>query len=320
MNSSGDALNNAYKSFWLGLSRSERAKNALMMLPAAKRVKSRFIAGDTIDDAARIVGNFNGMQNKPRISGVMDFVGESVTSRDEAGRACETYCDILDAIKEKCLYSSIAVKPSQIGMDIDQEFCRKNLEILADHARLCDSRIEIDAEEDAKAGLTLEMYLDLLSQNYDPVIALQSTRRKSLDEARILGERGARVRLVKSAYREKPCVAYQTKEEVDANYRKIMAVLSERMGHNGGRLILGTHDEKMLQEMQSMVDKGEIDSSLVEIDMLLGIRNDRLLNLARQGYQTGVYVPFGSQWWAYTCRRIGERPANMMFVAKSLIC
>jgi len=313
-------FHSAYKGAFIRLSKSEAAKGMLMGLPAVRRAKERFIAGDTLGDGVRVVADLNNYMrdgNAYPISGVLDFVGESVTSREEAASAVQTYCGILSAIKANSLDSRIAVKLSQLGLDIGLDFCRENIGIVADHAQRYGICVEIDAEEDAKARRTLDIYKDLHRKGRDVAIYLQSARKGSIDDAKELGEMGAKVRLVKIAYRESPDVAWQCKTDIDDSYRFLMATLSTGTVGNVSKLIVATHDDIMIKEMQRLISYGLADNEKIEFDMLLGIRSDRIRELAGEGHHTGVYVPYGKDWYPYFCRRVGERPENLVFVARS---
>ncbi len=300
-----NAFDNFYKGFWIRMSESEAARDFLMRLPAAKRMKSRFIAGDTLGDGIRAVADLNDYRadgHAYSISGILDYVGERVTSREEAERARDTYCEIVGAINRNGLDSRIAVKLSQLGMGIGLDFCRDNIGTVAEQAKFYGVGVEIDAE---------------VHRKYDVTLALQSARKASYRDACALKEMGANVRLVKSAYRESPDVVWESKRDVDDNYRALMATLSS--GATSGKLIVATHDDSMIELMRRMIGSGSVDPANVEIDMLLGVRTGRVKELARRGYRTGVYVPYGDQWWAYFCRRIGERPANLWFVLSNML-
>ena len=310
-----------YKAFWIQTSESERARRLLSETFTGP--KSRFIAGDTLDEG---VGRVRALNRTPvngrtvNIGAVLDYVGEGVHDMEGALRARDTYLNILDEIHGERLNSTIAIKLTQLGLLVGLDECLENVASIFGHARKYGIWPEIDAEQDKYAQDTLQVHHELRLAGVDNVvIALQSYRRAAEKEARELREKGAAVRIVKGAYKEPLQVAYQRKSEVDAGYVHLMEILMDGARVNGTRLVLGTHDESMIERAEREIERDHRLDDKTEFAMLLGVRNSRLGQLAYDGRRTSVYVPYGPEWFPYFCRRLGERPANLAFVARNLL-
>ncbi len=211
------------------------------------------------------------------------------------------------------------MKLTQLGLKMNFCLCEDNTRAIFERAKAYGISPEIDAEEDELSIDTLVVYQGLRDSGLDNVtIALQASRIKSLKEAIDLREKCANVRLVKGAYRERKKVAYQSKREVDDNFIDVADVLIDGVRANGSMLIIGSHDDRMIDYVRRRIDSGYVDGDKIEFDMLLGVRSDRLRQLATEGYRTGVYIPYGQAWFPYFCRRLGERPANLGFVLRNL--
>jgi len=310
-----DAFNGLYKGVWLAVSKSATARELAMHTGPVRRMKERFIAGDTLDDSIRTVQRFSALGT----SGVLDYVGEDVKTEDEALSARDTYLQILDTINDRKLNARTSMKLTQLGSKMNFGLCDDNTRAIFERAKAYGISPEIDAEEDELAIDTSVVYQGLRDHGLDnATLCLQAARIKSLDEARALREKGANIRLVKGAYRERKNVAYQKKREVDDNFIAVADVLIDGVRANGSRLIIGSHDDRMIDHVRGKIDSDYVNGNNIEFDMLLGVRNDRLRQLASEGYMTGVYIPYGKAWFPYFCRRLGERPANLGFVLRNL--
>jgi proline dehydrogenase len=296
---------------------------ALSQSPTLKRLASRygmsspasfarrFIAGETIEEA---VEAGRALQSHGLLL-TLDYLGESVATLDEATAATREYLRILDAIIASEIERNISLKLTQLGLDVDRATCVDNLRRILEPAQRHGFFVRIDMENSPYTELTLEIFETLWQQQYRNVgVVLQSYLYRSEADAQRLNALGARVRLVKGAYREPKSVAYQQKSEVDAAFVRIMKLLLD----SGHYPAIATHDPAIIEVTKSYARERGIATSRYEFQMLYGIRRDLQATLVRQGYRMRVYLPFGREWFPYFMRRLGERPANVGFVVKSL--
>jgi proline dehydrogenase len=245
----------------------------------------------------------------------LDYLGESVATLDEASEATREYLRILDAIVASGIERNISLKLTQLGLDVDRATCVDNLRRILDPAQRHGFFVRIDMENSPYTEVTLEIFETLWQQQYRNVgVVLQSYLYRSDADAQRLNALGARVRLVKGAYREPKSAAYQQKSEVDAAFVRIMKLLLD----SGHYPAIATHDPAMIEGTKTYARERGTATNRYEFQMLYGVRRDLQTALARQGYGMRVYVPFGREWFPYFMRRLGERPANVAFVLKSL--
>ena len=301
----------------LYLSESPAAQRLVTGTPVSRQMARRFVAGDTLDeaiDAARAL-------NQQDLSVSLDYLGEAVSTREEAVAATEMAVAILERIAAEGVNSNISIKPTAFGMDIDEDFCRTNIERVLSRARdLGNSDGEIFVRLDMESSEYTERTITLLErlreagfQNVGTV--LQSYLRRTPDDVRRLNALGTRVRLVKGAYNEPPTVAYPDKAEVDRKFVGEMQMLLQ----DGTYPAIATHDEAMIQATREFAWESGIPKDRFEFQMLYGIRRDIQQRLRADGYNVRIYVPFGEAWYPYLMRRIAERPANMLFIAGSVV-
>jgi proline dehydrogenase len=279
----------------------------------AKKFASRFVAGETLDEALVAVRALNAKG----ITASLDLLGESVSNEKEARAAAREYLTILDRIHQQHVNANVSVKLTAMGMDISEELCVAIMHDVLGRAQAYDSFVRLDMESSAYTERTLRLFYDRLYPAYkaNVGIVLQSyLYRTSSDVEQAIPTR-ARVRLCKGAYREPASVAFAEKKEVDANYVKCMHTLIER-GHYPG---IATHDPAIIDEVKRFVKEKSIDSSRFEFQMLYGVRRDLQEQLVRDGYNMRVYVPFGTQWYPYLMRRLAERPANVAFITGNVV-
>jgi proline dehydrogenase len=272
----------------------------------------RFIAGETIAEAIEAA---RALQEK-RLLLTLDQLGESVSSLEEADAASRVYLETMARIVESGIERNISLKLSQLGLAIDRAICTDNLRrILGPAGRDC-FFVRIDMEDSSTVQTTLDIFTTLWQQEYRNIgVVLQSMlHRSEADLARMNGM-GVRVRLVKGAYREPAAVAYQKKADVDAAYKRMMEVLLS----NGTYPALATHDPALIDHARRYAASHHIGVDAFEFQMLYGVRRDLQASLVSEGYSVRVYVPFGRQWFPYFMRRLGERPANVGFILKSLL-
>jgi proline dehydrogenase len=279
----------------------------------AKKFASRFVAGETLDDALAAVRALN----EKGITVSLDLLGESVTNEREARAAASEYLTILDRIKQEKLNANVSVKLTAMGLDISEELCVAVMHDVLGRAQAYETFVRLDMESSAYTERTLRLFYDRLYPAYkeNVGIVLQSyLYRTSSDVDQAVGAR-ARVRLCKGAYKEPAAVAFSEKKEVDANYVKCMHALLERAHYPG----IATHDPAIIDEAKRFVRESGIDRSRFEFQMLYGIRRDLQEQLVKEGYNMRVYVPFGTQWYPYLMRRLAERPANVAFITGNVM-
>jgi proline dehydrogenase len=279
---------------------------------AGSRLSSRFVAGMELEDALRVAETLN----QQDIAVTLDSLGESVTSEEEAHQAAEIYHRVLNAIAERKLKANISVKLSQMGMEISRELAENLAGSLAEHAHATDNFVRIDMEDSSLTQATLDIVHRLharpdLREAIGVVIQAALHRSKS-DIEQLLAE-GIRVRLCKGAYLEPATVAFTHKADVDKNFIRLSGMLLDSPIYHG----LATHDEKMIAAVQTYALQHRIDPSRFEFQMLHGIRRDLQRRLVSEGYNVRVYVPFGRAWYPYFMRRLAERPANVLFIARN---
>ena len=272
----------------------------------------RFIAGETVEEAIAAARSIEATG----LTQTLDYLGESVRSITEADQATRTYLSILQRIAADGIGRNVSLKLTQLGLTIDRATCVDNLRRILDAAGPHQFFVRIDMEDSAFTQVTLDIFETIWQQGYrNAGIALQSYLLRSVADARRMNQLGARVRLVKGAYKEPKAVAYQSKAEVDHAFIEIMKVLLAE----GTYPAIATHDPAMLAATREFAATRNIDAGRFEFQMLFGIRRDLQMALAREGFGMRVYVPFGREWFPYFMRRLGERPANIGFVIKSLM-
>jgi proline dehydrogenase len=304
----------ASKAFFHALAGSNRLKHAASRY-GMRRPRSfarRFIAGETAEEAiaaARAI-EAAGMQV------TLDYLGESVAGLDEAAAATREYIAVVDAIAASGIGRNISLKLTQLGLDVDRAATVDNLRRILDHAAPLDFFVRIDMESSDYTERTLEIFETLWQQGYrNAGTVIQSALRRSEADVRRLNALGARVRLVKGAYKEPADAAYQAKADVDTKFLELMRLLLDE----GTYPAIATHDAAMIDATRAHAKSRGYATNRFEFQMLYGIRRDLQAELTAAGYPFRVYVPFGREWFPYFMRRLGERPANVLFVAKSLI-
>ena len=272
----------------------------------------RFIAGETVEeaiDAARAV-------ERSGLTQTLDLLGESVSTIEEADVATRTYISCLDKIVTAGIGRNISLKLTQLGLTIDRATCVDNLRRILDVAGRHGFFVRIDMENSPFTQVTLGIFETMWQQEYRNVgIVLQSCLPRSMQDARRMNELGARVRLVKGAYKEPRQLAYQDKAQVDSAFVQI----SELLLSEGTYPAIATHDPAMIAAVRSHAAKHGIAPDRFEFQMLYGIRRDLQTQLRSEGFNVRVYVPFGREWFPYFMRRLGERPANVGFVVRAIL-
>ena len=279
----------------------------------ARKLASRFVAGETVGEAINTLAELN----HGKLSASLDLLGESVLHAEEARRACATYLELLDRIRDAKANANVSVKLTQMGLDVDETLCIENMRAIIGRAQQYGSFVRIDMEQSSYTEKTLQLFTDVFYPEFGNAVGvvLQSYLRRTASDVDAMIALGARVRLCKGAYKEPESLAFPDKKDVDDNFITCMERLLER-GHYPG---IATHDEKIIAHAQKFTKNYSIPSDRFEFQMLYGIRRDLQDGLLRDGYRVRIYVPYGTEWYPYLMRRLAERPANLLFIVRSLI-
>jgi proline dehydrogenase len=280
-------------------------------IPFTRPLVRRFIAGQRLDEALRVLE----VLHERGLRWTVDVLGESVTSADMARAAADRYLATLDALAERGLEGNVSLKLTQMGLGVDADFCTANVRRVVDRAAETGAFVRIDMEDHPRVEETLRIGRLLHAEYHDVGVVIQSYLRRSAADVEQLIAEQIRVRLCKGAYDEPPEVAFTSKAEVDDSFR----VLMERLLLHGRYPALATHDDKLIDHAVRFVEQHGIDPSRFEFQMLYGVRRELQEQLVARGYTVRVYVPYGSEWFPYYMRRLAERPANMLFILRSLL-
>jgi proline dehydrogenase len=278
----------------------------------SRKLTSRFVAGRTLSEGIRVLEKLS----RERMFGTLDFLGENVTSLDEAARSRDSYLAALNEIERANLPATVSIKLSQFGLDFSEAGCFNNVLALVKRASEMNSRVEIDMESSEYTDRTLRVITQLHERFPENVRAvIQAYLFRSESDIRMLSKQRIPVRLCKGAYREPPTVAFPHKSDVDRNYVNLMTLLLD----DGTYPAIASHDENIIKEALRHVREQKISPDRFEFQMLYGIRRDLQRQLVAQGFRLRLYVPYGDAWYPYFMRRLAERPANVLFLAKNVI-
>jgi len=303
------------------LSKASWAQRMMSRWSLAWRVASRFVAGDTLEDAIRVIQELNAQG----IFVTLDHLGESTTNLEEAQTATEAILAMLDALDANHTRANASIKLTQIGLALDKGACEANLRRILARAKQYNIMVRIDMEDSPWVDATLELYDKMRAEGLDNVgVVIQSYLYRSEKDVQQLMTHGARVRLVKGAYKEPPEIAYPKKQDVDAAYDKLTRMLIDGAKAAGAPPIsddgkwppipaLGTHDEARIAYAKDYAASVALPKNALEFQLLYGIRRDLQRELTAEGYPVRVYVPYGTEWYPYFMRRLAERPANLWF-------
>ena len=276
----------------------------------ARRVASRFVAGGALEDALRVCTKIR----EDGITATLDYLGENVTSLDEAAACRDVYCRTLRSMKAAGLEPNVSLKLSQFGLDISPEACEANVAQLAQTAAETGGFVRVDMESSEYTDRTLSLVTRLHARFGTCGTVIQAYLRRSASDVNCLARERIRVRLCKGAYLEPPEVAFPDKRDVDRNYLELARTL---LAH-GPYPAIATHDPKMIAGVKQFVSAQGIARDRFEFQMLYGIRRDLQRQLVEDGYRLRLYIPFGEAWYPYFMRRLAERPANLVFLLKNL--
>ena len=311
------------RSFLIYLSKAAWAQKLVTSWGFAWSVASRFVAGETVQDAIRVIGGLNAKG----INATLNWLGENTSNVEDANAAADAIVAVLYEIDKSGVKANISIKLTQIGMGLDEEICRQNLMRILEQSKKLGNFIRIDMEDSPYTDITLSMFDSMLGRGFttgDCGVVMQSYLFRAEADTRKLIVKRARIRLVKGAYNEPPDKAYLKKSETDANYDLLTKIILDATTSFGDssistdarvppNLALATHDENRIDFAKKHAEKMGLPKRAIEIQMLFGIRRDLQDQLVRDGYPVRVYVPYGRHWYPYFMRRLAERPANIWF-------
>lgn len=298
------------RSAFIALSRNKAMRSFSERSTLGRKLSGRFVAGMTVDEA---LGACEAV-NREGIAVSLDSLGESVSMESQARASAEIYHRLLDAIHAKGFDANVSAKLTQMGMDFDPALAERIMGEIIAHADQTGSFVRVDMEGSELTEATLAMVERLHAQAPHRVGAvLQSYLfRTEADTERMLRQ-GIRIRLCKGAYKEPASIAFPEKSDVDANYLR----LAKQMVASPVFCGMATHDEAIIRQICAFAEQEGIARSAFEFQMLYGVRRDLQRKLAADGYGVRVYIPFGTEWYPYFMRRLAERPANVLFLARN---
>jgi proline dehydrogenase len=304
------------RAFFVNLSENRSLRGFAEHSSVGRRVADRFVAGTEIADAVRVTQAVN----RAGMSVSIDNLGENTTNPEEARHSAQLYHQILEAIAVNHLDANISLKLTHMGLDVDEKLARDIVSgLVAKAASMTPPGfVRVDMEGSPYTQRTLDFVHELHRMpgngNSIGTVIQAYLKRSESDVEKLLAEK-IRIRLCKGAYKEPATIAFESKADVDANYVKLMKTLMKSGVYHG----LATHDEKIIREAQAFATSEKISRDSFEFQMLYGIRRDLQQSLVRDGWRMRVYIPFGTEWYPYFMRRLGERPANVFFIAKNML-
>lgn len=303
-------LNQSYRSLVLAVAQHPSVKH--LMLTRGKGFSRRFVAGDTLEEALQVVEALEA----DKIHAILDLLGEMVTSEEQSRQFQAEILRLIQALAAKPYPRYVALKLTQLGLDLDEALAVELMQGLLEEARKTECFVRIDMEDSPRVDATLRVYRRLREAGYTNTgIVLQSYLKRTERDLEALLPLKPAVRIVKGAYKEPPEVAFQDKRLIDGQY----LVLAKKALENGLYTAIASHDPHIIGEMKRWTAERGLTPEQFEFQLLYGVRRDEQKRLAAEGYTVRAYIPYGTDWYPYLSRRIAERPENLMFVARSLV-
>ena len=304
------------------LSQANWARQIVTRWSFAHNAASRFIAGEVLDDAIAVIKTLNAKN----INATLDHLGEHTSNPEKAIQATDDIISIIERIHQEGVRSGVSIKLTQIGLDVDEDLCKDNLDRILQTAKELSSFVRIDMEDSQWVEKTLKLFKRAL-ENYGSEtigIVIQSYLYRSEKDVSELLKHGARIRMCKGAYKEPEDIAFPEKADVDLNFDLLVKLMYEGCKENGNPVVsengkippipaIASHDDVRIDYAKRLFDEMGLPKEAVEFQMLHGIRRDLQESLVGEGYPVRVYVPYGSEWYPYFTRRLAERPANLLF-------
>jgi proline dehydrogenase len=280
--------------------------------PVVRRISERYIAGEELDDAVRVIRRLNGQGKLATI----DVLGEEITSPDEARAIAAAYREALESIEREQLESNVSVKPTALGLKLGYDLCRENLEDLVRDAAERGDFVRIDMEDSSTTDDTLRLYRELRAEGYENLgVVFQARLKRTLQDIRDLAELGPNVRLCKGIYLEPPEIAYRDFDSIRASFVQALEELLEAGCYVG----IATHDEWLVEQGQRLTSTRGLGRDEYEFQMLLGVRPAMGDELVRGGHRLRIYTPFGRDWYEYSLRRLQENPKIAGYIAADTV-
>ena len=298
------------RNFFLYLSQQQRLRRWMETSPTARKLTARFIAGESLADELKVTAALKAQG----IATALDHLGENVSTLEEASASAAAYLDALDEIAARALPASVSIKATQFGMDVSESACYENVLRVALRAKEIGTRVEIDMEDTRYTERTVALVSAVAQRAGDIRLCIQAYLYRSPADVDNMNRQGIRVRLAKGAYNEPAALAFPNKPDVDRAYVELMHRLFDR----GTDPAIAGHDPRMIEEAIRYTREKGIAPDRFEFQMLYGIRRDLQRQVRDQGFRLRLYVPYGTAWYPYFMRRLSERPANVLFVARSL--
>jgi proline dehydrogenase len=299
----------------LWMAHNDWLREHLPRLPGAQRAVRRFLPGETLEDALAAAGPL-----QDRGFGVLfTHLGEALASAAEADAVAAHYHDVIERSRARARPIEISVKPTQLGLEIDEEVCFRHCDGLASHVGEAGTWLWLDMEGSAFTEATVALYERLRGAHEQVGVCLQAYLRRTAADVQRLLPLSPCIRLVKGAYDEPAPIAWRSKAEVDASFLALGVVLAEAARDGRARLALGTHDTSLVERISSMAEAAGGTRASIEVHMLYGIREDELARLAGEGFPAFSLVAYGDAWYRWYMRRLAERPANVAFALRQLL-
>lgn len=300
------------RALFIGLSTSRSLRSFAEHSSLGQRVSRRFVAGTTVEELLSAVEEVN----RRGMSVSVDNLGENVTNADEAKQSAQLYHQLLDLVAERKLNANVSLKLTHMGLDVDEKLACTTVSGLVEHAARLGSFVRVDMEGSPYTQKTLD-FVQQLHRNHPGNLGtvVQAYLYRSEKDVEDLLANRIRIRLCKGAYKEPSDIAFQKKSDVDGNYLKLTKMLLKSGVYHG----IATHDERIIQQTIVFAQAEKIPADAFEFQMLYGIRRDLQERLIKNGWRMRVYIPFGTEWYPYFMRRLAERPANVLFIAKNML-
>lgn len=282
----------------------------LLPKPMVRIFAGKYIAGEELQDAVQLVKQLN----SKGIYATIDVLGESITNKEEAIEAKRQCLEVLEAIKSNELLANLSIKPTQMGLAIDEEFAYQQISEIVQKAKSFKNFVRIDMEDSPFTDSTIRVYKRIYEKLGHVGIVLQAYLKRTLSDAEQLNKLGTNYRLCKGIYVEPESIAYKDRQMVRDNFLKILRVMLK----NGNYVGIATHDDYLIENSYKLIKDMNISKDKYEFQMLLGVKEDLRDKINSDGYKIRVYVPFGKDWYAYSIRRLKENPQMAMYVFKNI--
>lgn len=283
----------------------------LLPKPVVGLFSKKYIAGTTIQEAIDFVKKLNARG----IYATMDVLGESVKSKEESVHCKNEALEVLDAIKEHNLMANLSIKPTQMGLAIDEQFAYEQILEIVKKAAEYNNFVRIDMEDSPYTDKTINLYKRIYADYKNVGVVIQAYLRRSIDDVIQLNKTGTNYRLCKGIYVEPASIAYKDKQEVRDSYLKIL----DQIFKDGNYVGIATHDKLLIEGAYKRIKEKNIAKDKFEFQMLCGVREDLRDKINADGFKIRIYVPFGKDWYAYSIRRLKENPSVAGTIAKSFL-